>query len=174
MYLDLDHFKDVNDTLGHPVGDQLLKLVAARLRKCVRGPDTVARLGGDEFAIIATHANDQQLIHRLASRVVGALQELAVVYSQTIYTGTSIGVMLYPDDAADPDRLLKNADLALYRAKANGRDRFEFFHRNMKEQIAARMKMERELRNAIAKNELSMHYQPQSEIRKGRIVGAEA
>lgn len=174
LYLDLDHFKDTNDTLGHPAGDQLLKLVAARLMKCVRGSDTVARLGGDEFAIIATNVNDQGLVHRLAGRMVDSLQEPAVIQSQTIHTGASIGITLYPDDAVDPDRLMKNADLALYRAKSNGRDRFEFYHREMNDQIVARMRMERELRDAITHNELSLHYQPQAEIGKGGIVGAEA
>ncbi len=174
LYLDLDHFKDINDTLGHPAGDQLLQLVAARLKKCVRGPDTVARLGGDEFAIIATNVNDQRLVHRLAGRIVEALKEPAVIQSQTIHTGTSIGITLYPDDAVDPNRLMKNADLALYRAKSNGRDRYEFFHREMNEKIVARMRMEKELRGAIANNELSIHYQPQADIKKGTIIGAEA
>jgi diguanylate cyclase (GGDEF)-like protein/PAS domain S-box-containing protein len=174
LYLDLDHFKDINDTLGHPAGDQLLKLVAASLKKCVRGPDTVARLGGDEFAIIATNVNDQQLVHRLAGRIVEVLKEPVVIQSQTIHTGTSIGITLYPDDAVDPDRLMKNADLALYRAKSNGRDRFEFYHREMNEQIVARMQMENELRAAIADNELSLHYQPQADIETGTIIGVEA
>lgn len=174
LYLDLDHFKDINDTLGHPAGDQLLKLVAKRLMKCVRGQDTVARLGGDEFAIIATNVNDQQLVHRLATRLVNALQEPAIIQSQTIHTGTSIGITLYPDDAVDPERLMKNADMALYRAKSNGRDRFEFYHRDMNAQVVARMELERELRRAVANDELSVFYQPQAEIRKGVIVGAEA
>ena len=152
----------------------IVPMLAMRLLKCVRGQDTVARLGGDEFAIIATNVNDQQLVHRLATRLVNELQEPAIIQSQTIHTGTSIGITLYPDDAVDPDRLMKNADLALYRAKSNGRDRFEFYHQDMNELVVARMQMERELRNALDTSQLSVFYQPLAEIRKGVIVGAEA
>jgi predicted signal transduction protein with EAL and GGDEF domain len=110
-------------------------------------------------------------VHRLAARIVDALHESAVINGQAIHTGTSVGVTLYPGDA---DRLMKNAGLALYRAKSNGRNRFEFFHREMNNRIVARMRMESELREAITNRELSLHYQPQAEIRKGPIVRAEA
>lgn len=173
LFLDLDHFKDVNDTLGHPAGDHLLEVVAERLNNCVRDTDTVARLGGDEFAIIATQLVDRTTIHRLAVRIVSSIAEPVEIESYKVHTGASIGVTLFPDDERDPDRLLKNADLALYRAKSNGRNTFEFFHPEMNENIHRRIRLENELRDAIGAQKLFLHYQPQVEVSTGQIVGVE-
>ena len=174
LYLDLDHFKDINDTLGHPAGDHLLKVVAKRLNKCVRDTDTVARLGGDEFAIIATDLSDRHVIMRLANRILEALSEPVEIESNIVHTGTSIGLTLFPDDATQAEPLLKNADLALYRAKSNGRNTFEFFHREMNDLVHARIQLENELREAVVDEKLFLHYQPQVDLTTGRIVGVEA
>ena len=176
--LDLNKFKDVNDTLGHPMGDLLLQQVAGRLNDCVRKSDTVARLGGDEFAIIQTNLTDSVGITVLAGRVIDSLAMPFDLNDERVYTGTSIGISTYPNDGAEPELLLKNADLALYRAKhegrLEGRGRFVLFDRAMNAEVLARKSLEHDIRQALNNDEFFVNYQPQIDIENGRIIGAEA
>jgi diguanylate cyclase (GGDEF)-like protein len=174
LCLDLDHFKFVNDTLGHPVGDGLLRGVANRLRDCAREVDTVARLGGDEFAIIQSDvscANDAEL---LASRIVTAFHDPFEIDGHHIRTGISIGVAIAPGDGQTAQKLLTNADIALYLAKSEGRGTARFFEPEMDVRIQARRTLELDLRNAIAGDEFEMYYQPLVNLNTGRIIGFEA
>jgi len=174
LYLDLDHFKDVNDTLGHAVGDLLLKSVAERLEGCARESDTVARLGGDEFAVIANNVAGADGIAVLAKRIIDALGEPYLLEGQDVHTATSIGITMYPADSDDPDRLLKNADLALYRAKDAGRGRYQFYDPEMDAEVQDRKALEHDLRRALQHDELELYYQPQVDLRRGRVRAAEA
>lgn len=174
LCLDLDHFKAVNDTLGHPVGDALLKQVSERLLACVRQGDLVARLGGDEFAIIQASVRDPARTETLAQRIVEAVGEPYFIEGHRIEIGTSIGITLAPRDGSGPDQLLKNADLALYRAKDAGRGRFAFFEREMNEEIESRRELGAELRRALAEDELHLAFQPLVCLVSGRVLGAEA
>lgn len=173
-FLDLDHFKDVNDTLGHPAGDDLLKQVSARLLACVRTTDTVARLGGDEFAIIQSNVNHQHGITVLAERVVASIAEPFTLDREQVFTGTSIGITVFPHDDTDPDQLLKNADLALFRAKQEGRSNYRLFDPVMNEEIHARKALEQDIRQALEQGDFFLNYQPQINIASGRITGVEA
>jgi diguanylate cyclase (GGDEF)-like protein len=172
--LDLDHFKDINDTLGHPAGDELLKQVAERLRLCVRQSDTVARLGGDEFAIIQTNLDDARGVILMTSRVIESISEPFEIEGEEIYSGTSIGVTVFPEDDRDAEQLLKNADLALYRAKQAGRNTFQLYDSSMNEAVLQRRELERDLRFALENEDFVLHYQPQIDVKTGYIVGAEA
>ena len=173
--LDLDLFKLVNDSLGHPVGDELLKLVARRLSHCVRETDTVARLGGDEFAILATAAEDQrQAVMALASRLLETVAAPYEIDGQQLNIGTSIGIALAPEHGSEVDQLLKNADLALYKAKAEGRDAFRFFEDAMGIAAHRRRAHQIELRNALANEEFELHYHPIVDIRTGETASIEA
>ena len=173
--LDLDEFKAVNDSLGHPVGDALLKLVADRLRLSTREIDVVARLGGDEFAILQPgDDNSREGAIALAARIRDAIAAPFDLDGHKINIGTSIGIAIAPDDGTEADQLLKNADLALYSAKADGRDRYRFFETSMEANARARHALERDLRNAIAHDEFELHYQPIVEIWSGETHGAEA
>ena len=174
LYLDLDHFKDVNDTLGHPIGDLLLQRVSDRLQACARDSDTVARLGGDEFAIIATNLVQVDDVTVLARRIIDALGQPFDLDMQKVHTATSIGITLYPADNTDPDQLLKNADLALYRAKDAGRGRYQFYDAEMDTEIQLRKEMEHDLRLGIERTEFKLLYQPQVDLSNGKVVGAEA
>ena len=174
LCLDVDHFKSVNDTLGHPVGDGLLKSVAERLRSCVRELDTVARLGGDEFAIIQVGAEQPDGATALARRIIEALCEPYEVDGHRLVLGISIGVSLSPWDAEQADHLLKHADMALYRAKAEGRGRYRFFEPEMDARIQARRALELELRRAVAQGEFELAYQPIFEARTQEVSCCEA
>ena len=175
LYLDLDHFKDVNDTLGHPIGDGLLKEVAARLLECVREGDTVARLGGDEFAIVQADSELQLSgVTALAGRLIEVIGAPYLIEGHQVVVGTSIGISLAPDDGKDPHALLKNADLALYRAKADGRGAFRFFEVGMDARAHERRLMELDLRSALARNEFDLYYQPIQDIKADRIICFEA
>lgn len=174
LFLDLDRFKDVNDTLGHPAGDELLKSVAQRLLSCVRTTDTVARLGGDEFAIIATLLDDSLNINRLAARIISTLNEPILLDGHKVHTGTSIGITIFPDDASEAEKLLKAADLALYQAKDSGRNNFKCYQSRMDEKVHARIRLENDLRNALENEKFELFYQPQLDLRSGRISGVEA
>ena len=175
LCLDLDHFKDVNDFLGHPVGDDLLKAVALRLGGCIRESDTLARLGGDEFAIVQAAAGEQPAASAaLASRIVDCLSAPYEIHGHNLITGTSIGIALAPADGADPDQLLKNADLALYRAKQDGRGTYRFFEAAMDARAQARRLLELELRAAIARGEFELHYQPIQDVGSRAVTAAEA
>ncbi len=174
FYLDLDNFKNINDTLGHQFGDALLKCVADRLRGCVPEHVTVARVGGDEFAIIAsnlTHISDAAV---LAQHIVDSLREPCDLFGHAVLTDTSIGIAVAPDDGTAPDDLLKNADLALYRAKADGRGTFRFFEPHMDAHIKARRALEGELRKALVEGEFVLHYQPILSLKENRVSCCEA
>jgi diguanylate cyclase (GGDEF)-like protein/PAS domain S-box-containing protein len=173
-YLDLDTFKNINDTLGHPMGDELLKAVAARLCACVGARDTVARLGGDEFAIIQTDLTNAADAARLAQRVRDALDAPYELSGQLINIDASIGIACAPGDGTDADQLLKNADMALYRAKGDGRGTFRFFERAMDARIKARRALELDMRKAIAEGAFEVRYQTLINIQTNEICGCEA
>jgi diguanylate cyclase (GGDEF)-like protein/PAS domain S-box-containing protein len=174
LCVDLDGFKAVNDLYGHPAGDALLIAAAQRLRSAVRGHELVARLGGDEFAIV--QAGGQQPDHAglLAGRILQALAEPFSIGLDTVRISGSIGVALFPADAADPGSLVKNADMALYRAKAEGRGTVRFYEAAMDEALRRRRQLEADLRQAIDRDELSIHYQPLADLGSGAIIGFEA
>jgi diguanylate cyclase (GGDEF)-like protein len=173
LCLDLDHFKHINDTLGHPTGDALLQKVAERLNASVRASDLVARLGGDEFAIIQAGGTPQTATE-LASRILEAFTEPYEVSGHNLPVGVSIGIAMAPADGADPDALFKNADLALYLAKGEGRGAYRFFETDMDMRMHARRQLELDLRQAIAKAEFELHYQPILELETNKIGGFEA
>ena len=174
MLLDLDGFKQVNDTFGHAAGDLLLHQVAARLASAVRTGDTAARLGGDEFAVILSRLSVPADAGLVAQKILARLGEPFVLQGRSVAGGASIGIALYPADAADPDELLKRADAAMYRAKAAGRNGYRFHSSKMDARAAALAGTERELRSALAKGELVLHFQPQLALADRRPVGAEA
>jgi diguanylate cyclase (GGDEF)-like protein len=174
LCLDLDRFKGVNDTLGHPVGDQLLKAVAHRLKQCVGPMDTVSRLGGDEFAIIQAGVVRPELTSTLANRIVELISEPYDLDGNHVVVGTSIGVALAPTDGTDPDQLLKNADMALYLAKADGRGTHRFFEPEMDARLQARRSLELDLRHAITHGEFELAYQPIVSLPSQEIIGFEA
>ena len=174
LCLDLDNFKEINDSLGHPVGDALLKQVAERLRSCVRDIDTVARMGGDEFTIVQGEADQPDAAALLASSLITRLSEPYDIEGQHLRIGTSIGVALAPHDGLEADHLLRAADMALYRAKAEGRGVYRFFEAEMNERLQARRRMEADLREALARGEFEMHYQPLLNLTSGDIDGFEA
>lgn len=174
LFVDLDEFKQVNDTLGHPSGDELLKQVAARLQAIVSEGQLIARLGGDEFVILLAPLADPAEAAAVAHRVV---QELSVPYQvdgHLIIIGASVGISVAPVDATDADTLLKNADLALYRAKAEGRGRYRFFEVEMDHRMREKRALETDLRNALQRREFAVHYQPMVNLKTGRIAGCEA
>ncbi len=172
--LDLDRFKDVNDTMGHATGDALLAEVAARLKKSVREADLVGRLGGDEFAIVAEDISAPEDAMRLARRVCTALGEPYHVNGHELATSVSIGIAIGPVDGEPADGLLKNADLALYRAKEDGRNTFRFFEPAMDAALQKRRRLEADLRTALRKNQLYLDYQPQFDLSTGKLTGYEA
>jgi diguanylate cyclase (GGDEF)-like protein/PAS domain S-box-containing protein len=174
LYLDLDHFKDVNDTLGHPAGDALLRQVAARLRSTCRATDTVARFGGDEFAVLAPGLDDPQDAAVVAASVIEALSTPFLVEGSRIRTSASIGIAMPNGGDDDAEALLSQADLALYRAKTDGRRRWRFFTAAMNDEVRTRVALGVELREALARRQLFLAYQPQVELASGRLVGVEA
>ena len=174
LCLDLDCFKSVNDTLGHPIGDELLKRVADRLRGCTREPDTVVRLGGDEFAIIMTDLQEPSNAAVLARRIHESISKPYQIDGHQIVTNISIGISVAPTDGTDPDTLLKNADMALYGAKNDGRGTYRFFEREMDARMQARRQLEMDLRRALANKEFELHYQPLVTLRGNEITALEA
>ena len=173
MYLDLDNFKSINDTLGHPVGDELLKAVARRLEDCVSAHELVARLGGDEFAILVGKRNLPR-IAALADSIVAVLAKPFNLNGHDVVIGTSIGIACAPDHGDNGERLLQNADLALYTAKAQGRNRAAMFERGMDEAAHARRLLELDLRGSLGKDEMRLHYQPVVDVQSGQVTGYEA
>lgn len=174
LYLDMDEFKSVNDTLGHPIGDELLKSVASRLRACIRETDIVSRLGGDEFAIIQTAIGEPTDVTDLANRISETLSEPFDVAGHQLATGTSIGIAMAPHDGTDPDELLKNADLAMYGAKADGRGTYRFFEPGMDARVKARRALEFDLREAVMCGGFELHYQPLVNLQDNQVSGCEA
>jgi diguanylate cyclase (GGDEF)-like protein len=174
LYLDLDHFKSVNDTLGHPIGDELLKAVAGRLRRCVRDSDVIARIGGDEFAIVRTSLQDSQEASALAQRVCEAIRAPYDIDGHAVIVDTSVGISISPDDGVDPNELLKNADMALYGAKTDGRGTHRFFEPEMDARMKARRILELSLRGALERGEFHLNYQPLLHLGHNRVSCAEA
>jgi diguanylate cyclase (GGDEF)-like protein len=174
FYLDLDGFKTVNDTLGHPVGDTLLQAVARRLTQRTRGVDIVARLGGDEFAVVRAPIDRPAEAADFAERIIASLDEPFGVNGDQIVIGTSIGIALFPQDGADADELLKSSDMALYRTKQDGRGVYRLFQKEMDAQMQARRLMEIDLRKALGNGELELFYQPVVDMRAGAVMGFEA
>jgi diguanylate cyclase (GGDEF)-like protein len=174
MYLDLDRFKNVNDTLGHEIGDMLLKAAAQRMSDCLRKGDTMARLGGDEFAVIVAEASRQEDLVKVAEKVIRSLQAPFVLGGFELFISTSIGISVFPTDTTDVDTLIKNSDIALYRAKEQGRNNFQFFIAEMTARSMERLMMENRLRHAVERNEMQLHFQPQISLATGRVTGVEA
>lgn len=186
MFLDLDRFKRINDTLGHHAGDLLLKQVAERLNYCIRESDSVARfgsaeamtcvsrLGGDEFTILLTDLNDPQDAVVVAQRIIETIPQPLSLQGHEVHVTTSIGISVFPNDGEDPDTLLKHADAAMYEAKSKGRNNFKFFEQSLNRTTSARLSLESDLRMALENDEFLLHYQPQVDMQSGHIVGAEA
>lgn len=174
LFLDLDRFKGINDSLGHRAGDQLLRTVAERLRVCVRESDTLARIGGDEFVIILSMVSDEDGISSAATKVLGIISEPFVIEGQELYLTASIGIAVYPNDGSDVQTLLKHADLAMYQAKDLDRNNFQFFSSDLNVKVMERMVLENSLRKALDRNEFQLYYQPQIDVQTGAVVGFEA
>jgi diguanylate cyclase (GGDEF)-like protein len=174
LCLDLDHFKSVNDTLGHPIGDELLKVVAERLRRCTREPDTIARLGGDEFAIIMTGMAKPTDAVALAKRIRESITKPYLLDGHQIVADISIGISLAPIDGSEADQLLKNADMALYGAKGDGRGTYRFFEPEMDAKMKARRELDMDLRNALLNAEFELYYQPLVNLKTNEITTFEA
>ena len=174
LFLDLDHFKTVNDSLGHAAGDRLLAQVACRLSGCVREEDLVARLGGDEFVILLSRLAHTEEPARVAERVLEALARPLQIDGQPLHLGASVGIALYPADGGEIDTLLKHADTAMYEAKESGRNAYRIFLPEMTQRVTRRLQTEAELRRAIEIGELRLHYQPQVDGATGRVCGCEA
>ena len=174
LFLDLDHFKNINDTLGHRVGDLMLIEVATILRRCVRAEDEVARIGGDEFMVVIAHAQPKAIAHETAQRIITALSTPIRVDNQRLSVTSSIGIAIYPDHGRAPDALIRSADLAMYRAKENGKNRFEFFSAMLAQRSERRSAVKGALKLAMQKDALRLYFQPRVRIADGRIVGAEA
>ncbi|MDP3420189.1 MAG: EAL domain-containing protein [Thiobacillus sp.] len=174
LLIDLDAFKEVNDTLGHDVGDTLLQEAARRIRSCVRDTDTVARLGGDEFTVLLTGLSDRTHIEDIAQKIIGQLADPFQLGNELAYVSASIGITLHPGDADDIDTLMKHADQAMYAAKKQGRNRFCYFTASLQHAAQARLKLSRELREAVAGKQFVAHFQPIVELATGRMHKAEA
>ena len=173
-FIDIDRFKNINDGLGHHIGDGLLQAVAARLQDAVRSGDMVARLGGDEFAVLQLGANSLSAVAQLAARLNELLRQPFVIDGREIVTSASIGVTIHPEDAAGPEELLRNADLAMYQIKTAGRNGFQFFTPDMLTRARDEIQLQAALRLALLRNEFELLYQPQVSLATGRIIGAEA
>ncbi len=186
LFFDLDNFKRVNDTFGHYMGDQLLKNIAERLTLCMRrgdyfarqGPDdsidTVARLGGDEFIIILSEIKQAEDAAKVAQRILGALSKEFILNTYEIFISASIGIAIYPDDGKDVESLLKNADAAMYHAKSEGKNNYQYYRQSMNASALERLTIENRLRKALERKDFVLHYQPQLDISSGKIVGLEA
>ena len=174
LYLDLDHFKDVNDTLGHPIGDLLLQAVAERLQASIREMDTVARFGGDEFAVLETDIQEPEAAAVLADKILKTLNDPFSIQGNQIRSGTSIGIAVYEPNSPDVEALLSQADEALYRAKSEAKGTYRFFTDEMDKEVQVRVALKTELREAIDSDQLILMYQPQVNIDTNRIIGLEA
>jgi diguanylate cyclase (GGDEF)-like protein/PAS domain S-box-containing protein len=173
-FIDLDRFKFINDTLGHHVGDEMLKIMAARLRACVHERDTVARLGGDEFVLLLNSPGSADEVRSVLERMLTTVTQPWITDHGEYQVTCSIGIALYPDDGADAQTLLKHADSAMYRAKDSGRNQFQFFTREINRLMTERLELEGKLRRALERNQFQLHYQPRIDLPTGKILGAEA
>ena len=174
LFLDLDRFKHINDTLGHHAGDELLKTVAARLRACLRGSDTVARLGGDEFVVLLPSLDSDHGVQRVAQTILSAVSAPFLLLGQEFRVTASVGIALFPRDGADEQTLKKNADIAMYQAKAEGKNNFQFYSRQLDRESLERLTLESSLRHALERDEFELHYQAKRDIRGELICGTEA
>jgi diguanylate cyclase (GGDEF)-like protein/PAS domain S-box-containing protein len=174
LFLDIDHFKNVNDTLGHAVGDELLRQVSDRLMQCVRIRDTVGRLGGDEFALMLVMEDNLQSAALVVNKICDVLQEPFQLHGHEVMVSASIGITVCPDDASDSETLIKYADTAMYRAKQAGRNTYRFFTTQMNIEVLTRLDLENALRKAVENNEFILHYQPKVNLISGLVVGIEA
>ncbi|ABB33299.1 diguanylate cyclase/phosphodiesterase with PAS/PAC sensor(s) [Geobacter metallireducens RCH3] len=174
MFLDLDNFKKVNDTLGHTVGDMLLKAVANRLKNCLRGGDTVARLGGDEYIIVLPNVREVPDVITVAKKMINVFAAPLLLMGNEIYVTASIGIALFPTDGETVDALLKNADAAMYHAKEQGKNNYQFYSAEMNIRVFERLSLETSLHRAVKNQEFLLHYQPRVDLRNGRICGVEA
>ena len=174
FFIDLDMFKEVNDTLGHDVGDLLLTEVAQRIRNCVRDADTVARISGDEFTVVLPELAETSHAEQVAEHILSSLSQPFQIARETIYISASVGITLYPSDASDIEQLLKNADQAMYAAKKRGRNCFGYFTNEMQEEAQHRMHLIKDMREALADNQFRLYFQPIVELASGRIVKAES
>jgi diguanylate cyclase (GGDEF)-like protein len=174
LLLDLDHFKGLNDTLGPGIGDRILFEVAGRLKESVQEKDTVSRQSGDEFAILINDCGNVSMVAMIAERLLASIRRPLLLDGHDIALSACIGISIYPEDGDDVDALLKNADTALHAAKAVGRDSYRFFEAEMNSVIGERLRLEHDLRQALAKRELFLDYQPQYDAGDGRMLGVEA
>ncbi len=174
LFLDLDRFKIINDSLGHSFGDELLKVVATMLKGCVRDGDSVARLGGDEFTILLQNLAKAEDVSLVLNKILDTFKQSISINGQEIIIGTSIGASIFPHDGYDSDTLIKNADIAMYRAKSEGRNTFQLYSTTMSTKANNLLKMEHRLRTALKNDEFILHYQPQLDLHNGKLVGMEA
>jgi diguanylate cyclase (GGDEF)-like protein len=174
LFLDLDNFKTINDSLGHALGDRLLVAVAARVSGLVRTGDTVSRLGGDEFVVLMDGLEDEHEPVHLAQRVIEAMEQPFVLDGHELYITPSLGITVFPEDGDDPDTLIRNADLAMYQAKEQGRNRYRLFTAQMNERAQTRLALEKDIRKGLAEQEFFLHYQPRLDIAGDTVLGMEA
>ena len=174
IFIDLDHFKEINDSLGHSVGDILLQSVSQKFQETIRKSDTVARIGGDEFVVLLNNFSNTDAIINIVNNLMQSLKEPLIINKQELYVSLSIGISTYPHDGIDADTLIKNADAAMYKAKHNGRNNYQFYTADMTEKAFERVTLETQLRQSIEKGQLQVYYQPQVDARDENIIGMEA
>ena len=174
MFMDLDRFKNINDTLGHAAGDILLIETAKRLKECMRNSDVIARIGGDEFVIMLRKVSDQSQVAAVARKILAAVVKPLTIHDHECRITASIGISMFPTDALDEESLIKNADAAMYVAKEEGRNGFRFHFQDITSQSIERLTLEASLRGALERDELLLHYQPKQDLGNGGIMGVEA